>query len=589
MSSHDPLAASPRSASHPPAPASGADGAGTVSRRAALAGLGIAPVVGAAAGLPVAHAESTPQKGAAAGQAVIRTSQPRQTIRGVGGINFPEWIPDLTPAQRETAFGTEEGQLGFAVLRIPVSDRRETWGLQLETALRAQEHGAIVFASPWYPPQEMRETFRREEPGGAGSPFPAEEAQRLEGVRVATGVSGYRGEGYVVPTTDSGAVISWDAVTAYRTAPYRLSIRYALPSQPAHLQVRVNGDVIATELELPATASAKDWQEVEVDVPFEAGGNAVELVTVDGRPAVDGIRVRRIEVQEDAMRLRHDAYPAYAQHLQDFVTFMRENGVDLHAISIQNEPDYAHEWTWWTPAEMVDFLENHAGAIDCRIIAPESFQYLKDTSDPIIRSEAAWANVDILGAHLYGTQPDAFEYPLFHENTGDRELWMTEVYVPNSEPDSNERWPESLVVGESIHDAFVVAEFQAYVWWYIRRNYGPISEDGSISHRGHVMSHFSRFLRAGSQRLVLDGDGTDGVRESAYRAADGSLVIVAINSSEAPLTRTYELAGMRPASVEAWRTSAEERSAVVDAPVIDSTGALRGELPAQSITTCVVR
>ena len=36
---------------------------------------------------------------------------------------------------------------------------------------------------------------------------------------------------------------------------------------------------------------------------------------------------------------------------------MRNNGVNLYAISVQNEPDYASEWTWWTSTEIVNFLK----------------------------------------------------------------------------------------------------------------------------------------------------------------------------------------------------------------------------------------
>ena len=54
------------------------------------------------------------------------------------------------------------------------------------------------------------------------------------------------------------------------------------------------------------------------------------------------------------------------------------NGVNLYAISMQNEPDYAHEWTWWTPQEILRFMRENAGSINARVIAPESFQYLKN-------------------------------------------------------------------------------------------------------------------------------------------------------------------------------------------------------------------
>ena len=116
-----------------------------------------------------------------------------------------------------------------------------------------------------------------------------------------------------------------------------------------------------------------------------------------------------------AKRLRYDKYAAYAQHLNDFVTYMRNNGVDLYAISVQNEPDYAHDWTWWTPQEMLRFMKENAGSINTRVIAPESFQYLKNMSDPILNDPQALANMDILGAHLYGTQISNFAYPLFKQ------------------------------------------------------------------------------------------------------------------------------------------------------------------------------
>src|SRR5918992_1083258 len=102
-------------------------------------------------------------------------------------------------------------------------------------------------------------------------------------------------------------------------------------------------------------------------------------------------------------RLRYNSYGAYAQHLNDFSAFMGNNGVNLYGISIQNEPDYAQDWTAWTPSEIVRFLRENAGTISTRVIAPESFQYRKNLSDPILNDSAALSNVDIIGAHLYGT------------------------------------------------------------------------------------------------------------------------------------------------------------------------------------------
>ena len=147
-------------------------------------------------------------------------------------------------------------------------------------------------------------------------------------------------------------------------------------------------------------------------------------------------------------RLRYASYGAYAQHLNDFVAFMANNGVNLYGISVQNEPDYAQEWTAWNSGEIVRFLRENAGAINARVIAPESFQYRKNLSDPILNDAAALANVDIIGAHLYGTQPADFPYPLFRQKGAGKELWMTEVYHPNSS-DSADLWPQALDVAST--------------------------------------------------------------------------------------------------------------------------------------------
>ena len=69
-------------------------------------------------------------------------------------------------------------------------------------------------------------------------------------------------------------------------------------------------------------------------------------------------------------------YEAYAEHLNNFGTYMKNNNVDLYSISVQNEPDYASEWTHWTTDETTDFIANYGDKItSTRLMSPESFQY----------------------------------------------------------------------------------------------------------------------------------------------------------------------------------------------------------------------
>ncbi|MEV4300854.1 cellulose binding domain-containing protein [Microbispora rosea] len=415
-----------------------------LSRRSVLTTMGALPVITAATSVLGATE-------AAAATATINPSAQRQTIRGFGGMAHAAWIGDLTAAQRETAFGTGEGRLGFSILRIPVGESQADFGRDLATAKRAAELGVTVFASPWNPPASMIETFNR------------------------------------------------------------------------------NG-------------------------------------------------------QTNAKRLRYDQYAAYAQHLNSFSTYMRNNGVNLYAISVQNEPDYAHDWTWWTSTEMVRFLRENAGSINTRVIAPESFQYVKSMSDPILNDSTALANVDIIGAHLYGTSYSNFPYPLFKQKGAGKDLWMTEVYYPNS-TDSADTWPQALDVGEHMHRAMVEAEFQAYVWWYIRRSYGPMREDGQLSKRGAIMAQFARFVRPGYVRIDATANPASNVYVSAYRNGD-TVVIVAINKGTSGVSQQFTLANAGSASVSSWVTDGS-RNVAPQAATTMSNGSLTVTLPARSMTTFV--
>ncbi len=289
---------------------------------------------------------------------------------------------------------------------------------------------------------------------------------------------------------------------------------------------------------------------------------------------------------EFANRLRHDKYAEYAEHLNDFVTFMRDNGVELYAISFQNEPDYADEWTWWNTEEIMDFILNYSDVIDCRLMTPESFQYKKDYYNAILNDENALEKIDIFATHFYGTPKESMRYPLFEQKGEGKELWMTEVYVPNSSSDAD-TWPEALDVAENISFAMTEGNMQAYVWWYIRRFYGPMKEDGTISKRGYCMAHYSKFVRPGYVRIEANDSPAFGVSISAYKNED-EIVIVAVNKSANDFAQNFKLTDAGNINyIEAYTTDSNSN--------LKRTGNIAHEaerfvyvIPAYSVTTFVI-
>jgi glucuronoarabinoxylan endo-1,4-beta-xylanase len=522
----------------------------------------------------------------AADEAVVDISEQRQVIRGFGGMSHEAWIGDLTTEQRDTAFDNGADDLGMTILRIPVPESRADFPRNLATAQAASQKGALVFASPWNPPAEFTENFAMEPPA-VGSKYEAESGG-LVGAQVANAQPGFEGAGYVEFVESAGASVQFNGITLGSTGVKNLAFRYALASGSRTMDLYLDGVLALEDVVFDATGSASSWARKHVQLTMSSGVHSVRLVTTGGGgPSLDNVQVSAYVEPGQAKRLRYDRYADYAAYLEEYVDYMRDNGVDLYAISIQNEPDYAHEWTWWTPDEIVRFLRDHADVISTRVMAPESFQYKKNMSDPILNDPGALANTDIIGAHLYGTALADFPYPLFEQKGEGKELWMTEVYVPNSTANSANLWPEALGVAEHIHHSMADAQFQAYVWWYLRRSYGPMLEDGSISKRGYSMAHFSKFVRPGDVRVEATKSPQAGVLLSAYLRADGSVAIVAVNSNSAAVEQAVSVGGVQLESVSAWTTDASRNLAPVDQPAPDGSS-FTATLAAASVTTFVV-
>ncbi|MEU4250786.1 glycoside hydrolase family 30 beta sandwich domain-containing protein [Amycolatopsis sp. NPDC026612] len=339
------------------------------------------------------------------------------------------------------------------------------------------------------------------------------------------------------------------------------------------------GQLGFTVLRIPVHDNRANWSR-EVATAKRASELGAKVIASPWNPPAS-----MTESFSGGKRLRYNAYGAYAQHLNDFTAFMASNGVNLYGISVQNEPDYAQDWTAWTAAEIVRFLRENAGSLSTRVIAPESFQYRKSLSDPILDDATALANVDIIGAHLYGTRFADLPYPLFQQKGGGKELWMTEVYYPNS-TDSADLWPQALDVGEHIHRALVDGRFQTYVWWYIRRSYGPMREDGQLSKRGATMAHFSKWVRPGYSRITATANPQSNVYVSAFKSGS-RIVVVAINKNTSAVDLAVTIRDTGSATAPTWLTNASANLARYNDVTI-SNGAFNTQLPARSIRTFVV-
>jgi glucuronoarabinoxylan endo-1,4-beta-xylanase len=255
--------------------------------------------------------------------------------------------------------------------------------------------------------------------------------------------------------------------------------------------------------------------------------------------------------------LKTDSYGAYATHLSNFVNYMASNGAPLYAISLQNEPDVSVTyWScFWTSTQMLNFLANNASVIPTRVMAAESYHFDQSFTDPILNDPSAEAQTDIIAGHIYGG--GLADYPLARSKG--KEVWMTEHYT-SSDHSANE-WPDALGVGKEIHDC-MSANMHAYIWWYIRRSYGPMDESGNITKRGYCMSHFAKFARPGYIRVDATASPQANVYVTAYTSdSNSTLVIVAVNQNSSSQSVTFSLSGGSCSSYTKYQTASDSNLA----------------------------
>jgi glucuronoarabinoxylan endo-1,4-beta-xylanase len=274
--------------------------------------------------------------------------------------------------------------------------------------------------------------------------------------------------------------------------------------------------------------------------------------------------------------LKETAYAAYATHLKSFVDYMSSQDAPLYAVSIQNEPDVSvtYESCDWNASQMLKFVKENGPFIGVPILLPESYNFNRAISDAILRDADAASKVSIIGGHIYGG--GIADYPLAVAKG--KEVWMTEHLVVDTD------WLGGLMTAKEIHDC-MNAGMNAYLWWYIRRFYGPMDDDGNVTKRGYFMSQYARFIRPGFTKVNATANPQTNVYVTAYKSGSQT-VIVAINYFPPAIDQTFVIRDGTVTSFTPFVTSETEnceREAVI--PVSD--GSFTATLDAESVTTFV--
>jgi len=286
----------------------------------------------------------------------------------------------------------------------------------------------------------------------------------------------------------------------------------------------------------------------------------------------------------------------WATRLAGFPTTMKNAGVPIYALSVQNEMDNTGS-NHFTPAQLVTFVKTYLGPAmkntGTKIIAPETQNWCGFQSylTAILGDAAVSSYVPIIATHEYGCSPGA--YPSIA--AAGKEFWETEMYDWTSSVE-DPGMTSALRTAKLMHEALTISSVNAWHFWWVYPCSAASCGNGALWSQGSnskatkrlwVMGNYSRFVRPGFVRVGATVAPTSGVTLTAYKDSTLTrLVVVALNTNTSATSQAFSISGAVPTKVTPWITDAT-RDLVAQASQTLSSASFTYSLPATSVTTLV--
>jgi glucuronoarabinoxylan endo-1,4-beta-xylanase len=288
--------------------------------------------------------------------------------------------------------------------------------------------------------------------------------------------------------------------------------------------------------------------------------------------------------------LKEEYYDDYADYLERFVQYLRNNGVELDAISIQNEPDERASYAGciWTPAQIAKFLRENRDRISCPVIAPEPVG-LKDEYADALLADDMLPHFDIFGGHQY-MSPQS-HHRQFHAKG--KEVWMTEYLISWPDGSRNVNWATDAFDFAGKINLCMTMDVNAWIHYAAKRYYALMGDGlngtttGEITKRGYILSHFAKYT-TGTTRIENTWNDNTGLLEgSSFLSVTGdSVIAMIINPSNDSYTLTVDLPFFTTSGKSITTTESANMSES-DLGLSEETCRPKVDISASSVTTLI--
>ncbi len=248
--------------------------------------------------------------------------------------------------------------------------------------------------------------------------------------------------------------------------------------------------------------------------------------------------------------LKEEYYPVYANYFVKYIKAMEDEGIEIDAITIQNEPLHPgnNPSLLMLAEDQAEFIKNHLGPafeknnIDTKIILYDHNADRPDYPISILDDPEAAQYVDGSAFHLYGGKIEALSE--VHEAHPDKHIYFTEQWVgaPGDFAQEMSWHTENLIIGATRNWSRNVLEWNLAA----DENQEPHTDRGgcdrclgAVTITGdevtrepayYIIGQASKVVRPGSVRVA--SNEPENIRNVAFKTPQGKIAVIIQNTSE---------------------------------------------------------
>jgi O-glycosyl hydrolase len=292
-------------------------------------------------------------------------------------------------------------------------------------------------------------------------------------------------------------------------------------------------------------------------------------------------------------------YTQFAQYAVSSVQAFKDIGIDLYALSLQNEPAFVETYNScvYAPTEYRDMVKAvgpvvHQSFPNVKLFGAEdmlSGWAVRGFPGALMADPLAKAQMGALAVHGYsdGVHPTPASQAATLWRTAARNctsagkpLWMTET------SGFEDTWTDALALGEAMYAALKYGKLAAWVYWQLSICSDQVNEglmqNGVPTKRYYVSKNYMRYIRPGAVMVDIVDTLEPNVFATAYNDKQAHrLVVVVLNVGTGSANTSLSGAGI-PAQVRKHTTSATKDCS--DEGLVASSAVT---LDASSVTTFV--